>query len=136
MASTGPALGNYVQYNSTVDNPNAAQPSGAEQTVGIIRQMYQGSGGPYYQVVWNPGDLYPKVGWYHGNELTVITQQAYSTALQQLQAGTYQPPQQTQGSNYQQPNLPTAALPPMLQGTGNYAAGTASQTNPSLNQQS
>lgn len=129
-------LGQFVQYNAAFDPPNAPAPSGPESTVGIVRQMYQASGGPFYQVVWNPGDAHPRVGWYHQQQLTSITQQQYSTALQQLQAGTYTPNPTTKSSQYMQPALPTSAVPPALQGLGNFAPGPASQTNPTLNQQS
>lgn len=126
MATQNPTLplGQYVQYNASMDDPNANPPSGPEQTIGKIRQIDQRIDGPYYQVVWNPGDLHPRVAWYHASQLNAINQQDAQQILQQLSTGTYQPPQQQQGSQYQQATLPVTALPPQLQGTGNYSATT------------
>jgi len=107
--------GAWVQYNVTTQSPKAALPSPAERTIGLVRQAFNADGGPYYQVVWNPGDRRPKTGLYTTDQLTALSQQDANNILSELAAGTYQMPdtaqeQQQAGTNYQpvMPNLPTA----------------------------
>lgn len=133
MATQNPLLpiGSYVQLNPSVDSPRAMAPSGEEQTIGIVRQAFTVGGQPYYQVVWNPGDKRPKVGMYHANELTCLSQSQAQDILNQLAAGTYKPSLPQQGSAYQQPNIPNQALPPALQG-GSFAPGPADENQPTI----
>lgn len=134
MATQNPALpvGAYVQYNPANDSPRSQAPSVIEQTIGIVRQSFTQQGEPYYMVVWNPGDKRPRVGTYHADQLNVLSKTQAQTVLQQLSAGTYQPTSsQQQSTSYTQPNLPTEALPPGLQGIGNFSPGPAN-TSPTL----
>jgi hypothetical protein len=124
------AVGSYVQYNSAFDNPEGPVPSTTEQTIGLIRQTFSQGDGQYYQVVWNPGDARPKIGLYHQDQLTALNQQQANQILQQLAAGTYQPTQQTQGSQYTPASLPTSAIPPALQGLGTFAPTTETDNSP------
>lgn len=110
------ATGSYVQYNATTQSPLAPGPSAAEQTIGIIRQFFTAQGTQYAQVVWNPGSQFPDTGLYTTDQLCAITQQQAADITNQMNAGTYQPNAGTPGSNYQQPTVPTLALPPALQG--------------------
>lgn len=110
------ATGSYVQYNVTTQNPQAPGPSPAEQTIGIIRQFFTAQGQQYAQVVWNPGSQFPDTGLYTADQLCAITQQQAADLTNQMNAGTYEPPGGTLGSNYTQPSVPTLALPPGLQG--------------------
>jgi hypothetical protein len=91
-------------------------PSAAEQTIGIVRQLFTAQGTQYAQVVWNPGSQTPATGLYTADQLCAITQQQAADLTNQMNAGTYQPPTGTPSSNYQQPSVPTLALPPALQG--------------------
>ena len=115
--NTAMPVGQYVQYNPSPDNPRASAPSTVEQTYGIVRQAFTQQGRPYYQVVWDPAGMAPKVGTYHENELAAITPAQAQTIMQQIQAGTYQPNLPAQGSTYQD-NIPQIALPPIVQGLG------------------
>ena len=110
------ALGSYVQYNVTTQSPLAQGPSPAEQTSGIVRQFFTAQGKQYAQVVWNPGSQFPDTGLYTADQLCAITQQQAADITCQMNAGTYTPDLGTPSSNYQQPTVPTLALPPGLQG--------------------
>ena len=122
MATQNPALpiGQWVQYNSTVDNPRTSTVSPQEKTIGIIRNSFTQGDGQYYQVVWNPGEQLPRSALYHASELTPLSQQSAMQIIGQMNAGTYQPPDQVAGSNYQQPNVPIQAAPPANQQPGLY----------------
>lgn len=129
------AVGQYVQYNPTVDSPRASAPSNIESTYGIVRQTINQKGELYYQVVWDPASMYPKVGFYHQDELTPITAQDAQNIVGQLQSGTYTPNLGTQGSNYQD-TIPQEALPPQVQGAGSFSPqNPGSTTQPSIVQQ-
>lgn len=130
MAAPALAVGSYVQYNAANDNPQSAPPSSDEGTVGIIRQAYFQQGEPYYQVVWNPGDARPKSAVYHEDQLCSITQQQAQAIMQQIASGVFTPSAQTPGSAYEQPTIPTSALPPGLQNTGQNIVGVTAPTNP------
>lgn len=97
MATQNPLMppGQWVQYNVTTQAPGAPLPSIAERTIGIVRSAYTAPGGPYYQVVWNPGDSKPKTGLYTANQLNALTQKQANSILAQLSAGTYQVPDNT-----------------------------------------
>lgn len=110
------ATGSFVQYNSSVQSPLAPGPDAAEQTIGIVRQLFTAQGKQYAQVVWNPGSATPETALYTADQLCTITQQQAADLTNQMNAGTYQPSTGTPGSNYQQPSVPTLALPPGLQG--------------------
>jgi hypothetical protein len=112
------ATGSYVQYNAATQSPLAPGPSAAEQTLGIIRQFFTAQGQQYAQVVWNPGSQFPNTGLYTTDQLCGITQQQAADITNQMNAGTYQPSTTTPGSDYQQPAIPTLALPPGNQGEG------------------
>jgi len=123
MATQNPLLpnGQWVQYNPATDSPLSPKASLPEQTIGIVRQSFTQGDGPYYQVVWNPGSMYPKTALYHASQLTALDQSQANNILQQLAAGTYQPPTAAQpGASYQQPNIPGPAAPPSQQPTGQY----------------
>lgn len=122
MANT-PVLGPgaYVQYNPSKDSPRAQGPSGPEQTIGIVRQVFTQQGGQYFQVIWNPGDAYPKQGMYTASQLKPLTQQESSQILTQLQQGRYQPNLPKQSSEYVSPPIPTPVAPPSLQPYGQYS---------------
>ena len=115
--STNPmTTGGYVQYNVTTQSPLSAMPTAAEQTIGIVRQLFMAQGTQYAQVVWNPGSNFPETGLYTCDQLCPITQQQAVDLTNQMNAGTYEPPGGTPSSNYQQPTVPALALPPALQG--------------------
>lgn len=106
--------GTWVKYNVETQSSRAALPTAAEQTIGIIRQAFTGMDGPYYQVVWNPGSMTPQTGLYHVKNLTALTPQQANDITCQLAAGTYQPTLSgTPGAQYQQPNIPIQAAPPL-----------------------
>lgn len=133
MATQNPLMppGQYVQYDATTQDPRAQKPAPEEQGLGIIRQSFTRSDGPYYQVIWNAGDLKPKSGLYHGTQLKALSQQQAQELLQNQQAGQGADVG-IPGSNYQQPTLPTIAVPPELQGSGTFKAGPPDEQNPSL----
>lgn len=110
------STGSYVQYNATVQSPLAPGPDAAEQTLGIVRQLFTAQGQQYAQVVWNPGSQFPETALYTSDQLCALTQQQAADITCQMNAGTYQPPSGTPGSNYQQPDVPALALPPGIQG--------------------
>lgn len=114
--STPMQVGGYVQYDPTSDSPLANPPSAAEQTIGIVRQLFSAQGEQYAQVVWNPGSATPKTALYHAKQLTPISQQQAVDLTNQMNEGTYQPDLGAQSSNYEQPTVPALALPPGLQG--------------------
>lgn len=119
--SAPPSVGSWVQYNTSVQSPLAALPTPAEQSVGIIRQIFTAQGEPYVQVVWNPSSEFPATGLYKAEQVCAITPQQAAQTQSEINAGTWQPPIQpgtpttdvTQ--NYQQPPVPSGALPPNLQ---------------------
>lgn len=137
MVTQNPLLppGQYVQYNATVQDPRAQGPSPDEQGIGQVRQSFTRGDGPYYQVVWNPGNMRPKSALYHGDQLTPLTPQQAQQLVQSLQAGQ---PANTgvPGSNFQQPDLSQQALPPQLQGNGSFSAGPPNPSNPTLTETS
>ena len=116
MANAPPTTGSWVQYNVTTQSPLAGMPTPTEQTIGLVRQVFSAQGSQYAQVVWNPGSQYPQTGLYTADELCPMTQQQASDAVNQMNAGTYQPPTGTPSSNYQQPTVPALALPQGMQG--------------------
>jgi len=125
-------VGQWVQYNVGPQDPRAPLPSLAEQTIGIIRSSYTSQGKPYYNVVWNPGEAYPKSALYTEEQLCALDPQAANEIKNQLAAGTYTPSLSgSPGSQYVQPDIPTLALPPQLQG-GSFAPGAPDQDNPTL----
>ena len=116
-APTNPMqVGGYVQYNPTVDSPLSPGPTGAEKTIGIVRQLFSAQGEQYAQVVWNPGSAKPETGLYHAKQLCPISQKQAVDITNQMNAGTYEPSLGTPSSNYEQPSVPALALPPALQG--------------------
>lgn len=137
MATQNPLMapGTYVQYTAATDSPLSQAPSVDENTIGIVRQAFTQGDGPYYQVVWNPGDTTPKSGLYHQSQLTQLNQQQATQILNQLAAGTFTPQTQTPGSQYQQPAIPAQALPPSIQGIGGTITPTPGST-PGLTQTS
>jgi hypothetical protein len=126
-SSTSPQIGQWVSYNPSFDSPRAAAPSGEEQGIGLVRQSMNAQDGTYYQVVWNPGDNNPKSAWYHANQLTPLSQQDAQNIAQQMANGQT-PSLPTQSSQYQQPTVPTAALPPSIQGSGPFQPAPAGTT--------
>jgi hypothetical protein len=114
VATQSPLLspGTWVQYNAATQNPRAPKPSSQEQTIGLIRQAFTKSDGPYYQVVWNPGAMYPQTGLYHTDQLTQVDQQQAQQIQSELAQGTYTPPSEQVGTQYQQPPIPQQAIPP------------------------
>jgi hypothetical protein len=120
--------GSWVQYNPTYDSPRAAAASGPEQGIGQIKQSMNAEDGQYYQVVWNPGDMNPRSAWYHTNQLTQLTQQQAQQIAQDMANGQAPPNQGTQGSNYQQPTIPTQALPGAIQNLGPFQPAPAGTT--------
>lgn len=108
--------GSYVQYNVTTQSPLSPAPSAAEQTIGLVRQLFTAQGKQFAQVVWNPGSQFPETGLYTSDQLCAITQQQAVDLTNQMNAGTYAPPSGTPSSNYTQPSVPALALPPALQG--------------------
>lgn len=116
--TTTPSLqtGTWVQYNVSTQSPLAALPTAAEQTIGIIRQAYTAQGKQFFQVVWNPGSMFPEVGLYSTDELCALTAQQAQQITSQMNSGTYQGLTATPSASYQQPDVPTLALPPALQG--------------------
>ena len=112
-------VGQWVQYNVGAQDPKAPLPDIAEQTIGIVRQAFTSEGQQYYQVVWNPGELRPKSALYLENQLCAVDQQTAQKITGQLASGTFTPSiQGTPGSQYQQPAVPTIALPPSSQQPG------------------
>jgi len=122
MATQNPLLppGQWVQYNVTTQNPRVPSPAPDEKTVGIIKQSFTRSDGPYYQVLWNPGGMKPKSALYHQDQLTAITQQQASDLVNEMNATGQFPQQGTPGENYRGPNIPIQAAPPTAQPTGEY----------------
>jgi hypothetical protein len=118
--------GGYVQYNATTQSPLSPAPSAAEQTIGIVRQLFTAQGKRFAQVVWNPGSRTPETGLYTEDQLCAISQQQAVDLTNQMNEGTYQPPDGASSSNYEQPAVPMLALPPALQG----AQVTPTQTGP------
>jgi hypothetical protein len=114
--TTPMTTGSYVQYNVTTQSPLSPMPTAAEETIGIVRQLFTAQGKRYAQVVWNPGSAKPETGLYTEDQLCPISQQQAVDLTNQMNEGTYQPPSGTPSSNYQQPTVPTLALPPALQG--------------------
>lgn len=110
------STGSWVQYNVTTQSPLSPMPSAAEQTIGLVRQLFTAQGKQYAQVVWNPGSQYPETGLYTSDQLCAITQQQAVDLTNQMNSGDYSPNLGTPSSNYKQPSVPTLALPPGLQG--------------------
>lgn len=108
--------GGYVQYNPTTQSPLSPAPTAAEETVGLVRQLFSAQGKQYAQVVWNPGSRFPETGLYTEDELCPLSQKEAVDITNQMNAGTYQPDLGTPSSNYEQPAVPALALPPALQG--------------------
>lgn len=116
--STTPGVGTWVQYNATTQSPLAALPTAAENTIGLVRQAFTAEGKQYLQVVWNPGSEFPETGLYTADQLCPITQQQAANITNEMNSGQYDPTQNPIGqpaSNYQQPLVPSQALPPALQ---------------------
>lgn len=120
MTDTAPTspmtVGGYVQYNATTQNPQSPPPAAAEETIGIVRQLFTAQGKQFAQVVWNPGSARPETGLYTVDQLCAISQKQAQDLVNQMNEGTYKPPSQQVGSNFQEPDIPTLALPPVLQG--------------------
>jgi hypothetical protein len=108
--------GGYVQYNPTTQNPLSPAPTAAEETIGIVRQLFTAQGKRFAQVVWNPGSANPETGLYTEDQLCAISQKQAVDLTNQMNAGTYTPDLGTPSSNYEQPSVPSLALPPGLQG--------------------
>jgi len=114
--TTLPAVGSYVQYDVTTQSPLAPLPSAAEQTIGIIRQLFTAQGSQYAQVVWNPGSATPQTGLYTADQLCPLTQQqAADITTNMNETGQLPPLSGTPSSNYTQPQVPSQGLPPGLQ---------------------
>lgn len=118
--STLPTVGSWVQYNVSTQSPLSALPTAAEETIGIVRQIFTAQGRHYAQVVWNPGSATPETALYTADELCPITAQQAADITNQMNTGQFQIPTkqelQTQaGTQYQQPAVPSKALPPALQ---------------------
>lgn len=113
---TTPSVGSWVQVNASAQSPLAPGPDIAEQTIGIVRQMFTAQGKQYAQVVWNPGSMFPETALYTSDQLCQITQQQAADITKQMNSGTWSPSSQAVGSTYEQPTVPTLALPPALQG--------------------
>jgi hypothetical protein len=128
--TTPMATGSYVQYNATTQSPLSPAPSAAEQTIGIVRQLFSAQGKQYAQVVWNPGSARPETGLYTCDQLCPISQKQAVDLTNQMNEGTYQPPSGTPSSNYQQPTVPALALPPALQGASVTPTLTGPQDQP------
>jgi hypothetical protein len=111
-----PSVGSWVQLDASTQSPLAPGPDLAEQTIGIVRQAFTAEGQRYFQVVWNPGSMFPESGLYTVDQLCSISQQDAANITNQMNAGTWSPNAGTPGSNYQQPTVPTLGLPPALQG--------------------
>jgi hypothetical protein len=110
------AVGGYVQYNPTTQNPLSPAPTAAEETLGIVRQLFTAQGKQFAQVVWNPGSTRPETGLYTCDQLTAIDQKTATDIINQMNAGTYTPNLGTPSSNFTQPSVPALALPPGQQG--------------------
>lgn len=108
--------GGYVQYNPTTQSPLSPAPTAAEETVGLVRQLFSAQGKQYAQVVWNPGSRFPETGLYTEDELCPLSQKEAVDITNQMNAGTYEPPDNALSSNFTQPSVPSLALPPALQG--------------------
>lgn len=118
--STLPTVGSWVQYNITTQSPLSALPTTAEETIGIVRQIFTAQGTQYAQVVWNPGSEFPETGLYTVDQLCQITQQQAADIQCKMNSGQFQVPTAQEeeaqaGSAYQQPQVPSQALPPALQ---------------------
>lgn len=111
------AVGSYVQYQPSQDSPRSQNPSTVESGIGVVRQMFTMKGETFYQVVWNPGDKFPKQALYRSSELSPVNQQQANDIMAKISAGTYNNPL-TSGSDYQQPAIPTQAAPPAQQTPG------------------
>jgi len=116
-SSPPPSVGSWVQYNVTDQSPLSALPTAAENTIGIVRQVFSAQGQQFMQVVWNPGSSTPESALYTADQLCPITSQQAANIQASMNAGTYDPtqPQGVPGSNYQQPAVPSMGLPPGLQ---------------------
>lgn len=112
--------GTYVQINPANDPLRAKKPGAEEMGLGIVKQAFTTQGEQYYQVVWNPGDQYPKTGIYHENQLTQLSPQDAQKIIQEMSSGTYTPSLPQPGSNYQEPSPPAQALP-QTQTPGQYS---------------
>jgi hypothetical protein len=110
-----PATGSWVQYNVTTQSPLSGMPTSAEQTIGLVRSVFTSQGNQFAQVVWNPGSQNPQTGLYTAEQLCQLNQQQANDIRNQMSAGTFQPSSGTPSSNYQQPSVPTLALPSTLQ---------------------
>jgi len=130
--SNTPTVGSWVQYNVTTQSPLSAMPTAAENTIGIVRQLFTAQGRQFVQVVWNPGSLYPETGLYTIDQLCEITSQQAAQIQSNINSGQYDPtkPQGTPSSNYQQPQVPSAALPPGMQNVPVIPTLTGSQDQP------
>lgn len=115
MAGTDLPVGQYVQFNAGVQSPRAERPTAVEQTIGVIRQAYTAAGDMFYQVVWNPGSSNPATALYTQEQLTPIDQKRANEIAAQMNAGTWTPNVGSPGSEYNEPGVPTEALPPSMQ---------------------
>jgi hypothetical protein len=118
--SPAPTVGSWVQYNVSTQSPLAGLPTSAEETIGIVRQLFTAQGTQYAQVVWNPGSSTPETGLYTADQLCAITSQQAADIQCQMNSGDFTPPTRQEeaavaGQDYQQPAVPTGALPPALQ---------------------
>lgn len=130
-------VGQWVQYNVAVQDPRAPLPDISEQTIGIVRNAFMGQGQQYYQVVWNPGEATPKSALYTEDQLCPLDQQTAQQITSQLASGTFTPSMTgTPGSQYQQPSIPTIALPPGLQAGGTYQPTPGQNQPPSFTETS
>ena len=100
-------VGQWVQYDVTQQDPRAPKPTVEEQTIGVVKQSFMAEGQPYYQVVWNPGGMYPKTALYREKQLKAVDRKTKSVS-----------PLGEPGSNFQQPNIPIQAAPPSYQPLG------------------
>jgi hypothetical protein len=110
--------GQWVQYNVAAQSPRSALPTAAEKSIGLVRQSFSAFGGPFYQVVWNPGSAKPETGLYTDRELCALTQQEATARQQQLATGEDISSSDTPGSQYPQRNIPVQAAPAFYQQTG------------------
>jgi hypothetical protein len=93
MATQNPLFptGQWVQLASVQDAGmnRKTVPTWQEQTVGIVRGSFSGPDGPYYQVVWSPGNNHPQTGLYKAVQLCAIDPKTAAGIASQMASGNY-----------------------------------------------